>query len=79
MTRDRAFSLPDSLASLEVFCEQTRIGIIPTQKADHNIFLIALKQDYIDAHYVKLPYSMWPFFHFLCFTAQNEGKMFKNF
>ena len=44
--------------SLEYFCKQTRIGIIPTRKADPNIFLIALKQDYIDAQYVKLSYSM---------------------
>ena len=58
MTRDRAFSLPDSLASLEGFCEQTRIGIIPTRKADPNIFRIALKEDYFDAQYVKLLYSM---------------------
>ena len=28
------------------------------QKAHTNIFLIALKQDYIEAQYVKLPYSM---------------------
>ena len=39
--------------SLEFFCKQTRIGIIPTRKADPNIFLIALKQDYIDAQYVS--------------------------
>ena len=37
------------------------MGVIPTRKADPNIFLIALKQDCIDAQYVKLPYSMWPF------------------
>ena len=45
----------------EFFCKQTRIGIILTRKANPNICLIALKQDYIDAQYVKLPYSMWPF------------------
>ena len=44
--------------SLELFSKQTRIGIIPARKADPNIFLIALKQDHIDAQYVKLPYSM---------------------
>ena len=44
--------------SLEFFCKQTRIGIIPTRKTDPNIFLIALKQDYIDAQYIKLPYSI---------------------
>ena len=33
--------------SLEFFCKQTRIGVIPTRKADPNILLIALKQDYI--------------------------------
>ena len=51
VTRNCAFSLPDSpiRKSLEFFCKQTRIGIIPTRKADPNIFLIALKQDYIDA------------------------------
>ena len=38
--------------------EKLRIGIIPTRKTDPNIFQIALKQDYIDAQYVKLPYSM---------------------
>lgn len=48
VTRNCAFSLP----------EQTTIGIIPTRKADPNIFLIALKQDCLDAQYVKLPYSM---------------------
>ena len=42
----------------QIFCKQARVGIIPTRKADPNIFLIALKQDYIDAQYVKLPYSM---------------------
>ena len=44
--------------SLEIFSKQTRISIIPARKADPNIFLIALKQDHIDAQYVKLPYSM---------------------
>ena len=44
--------------SLEFFCKQTRIGIIATRKADPSIFLIALKQDYIDPQCVKLPYSM---------------------
>ena len=63
--------------SLELFCKQTRIGIIPTRKADPNIFLIAPKQDYIDAQYVKLPYSMWPF-SISMFYCANEGKMFKN-
>ena len=43
--------------SLSFFCKETRISIIPTRKADANIFLIALKQDYIDAQYVKLPYT----------------------
>ena len=52
---------PDIPEIALLFCNQTRIGIIPTQKADPNIFLIALKQGYIDAQYVKLPYSMWPF------------------
>ena len=32
--------------------------LLLTRKADPNIFLIALKQDYIDAQYVKLPYSI---------------------
>ena len=62
--------------SLEFFCKQTRIGIIPTRKADPNIFLIAPKQDYIDAQYVKLPYSV-TFFYFLCFTAQTKAKCSK--
>ena len=61
MTRNCVFSLPDSPEIAEIFWKQTRIGIIPTRKADTNIFLIALKQDYIDAQYVKFPYSMWPF------------------
>ena len=52
---------PDSPEIARFFCKQTRIGIIPTRKADPNIFLIAPKQDYIDAQYVKVPYSMWPF------------------
>ena len=47
--------------SLKFFCKQTRICIIPTRKVDPNIFPIALKQDYIDTQYVKLPYSMRPF------------------
>ena len=63
--------------SLEFFCKQTRIGIIPTRKADANIFLIALKQDYIDAQYVKLPLFYVAFFHFLCFTAQTKAKCSK--
>ena len=42
-----------------------------------NIFLIALKQDCIDAQYVKLPHSTWPFSIFMFYCA-NEGKMFKN-
>ena len=62
--------------SLEFFCKQTRIGISPTRKADPNIFLIALKQDYIDAQYVKLPYSV-TFFHFRCCTAQTKAKCSK--
>ena len=57
-TRNCAFGLPDSPEMAPFFCNQTRIGIIPTRKADPNIFSIALKQDYIDAQYVKLPYSM---------------------
>ena len=60
------------------FVKQTRISIIPTRKADPNIFLISLKRDYIDTQYVKLPYSIWPFPIFLFYCA-NEGKMFKNF
>ena len=56
---------------------ETGIDIIPARKADPNIFLIALKQDYIDAQYVKLPNSMWRFFHFLCFTAQTKAKCSK--
>ena len=63
--------------SLEFFCKQTRIGIIATRKADPSIFLIALKQDYIDAIYVKTSLFYVTFFHFLFYCA-NEGKMFKN-
>ena len=52
--RDEQLRLPLIVRkSLEFVCKQTRIGIIPTRKADANIFLIALKQDYI-----KLPDSM---------------------
>ena len=58
LTRNYAFSLPDSPEITRIFCKITRIGIIPTRKTDPNIFLIALKQDYIDAQYVKPPYSM---------------------
>ena len=58
VTRNCAFSLPDSPEIARIFCKQTRIGIIPTRRADPNIFLIALKQDYNDAQYVKLPYSL---------------------
>ena len=63
--------------SLEYFCKQTRIGIIPTWKANPNIFLIALKQDYIGAQYVKLAYSMWPFTIFYALLrkwGQNDQK-----
>ena len=61
------------------FCKQTRIGIIPTRKTDPNIFLIALEQDYIDAQYVKLPYSMWPFSILDVLLRKRRRKMFKNF
>ena len=54
-------SLPESPEIAQIFCKPTIIGIIPTQKVDPNVFLIAPKQDYIDAQHVKLPYSMWPF------------------
>ena len=54
VTRNWAFSFLTVRKSLEFFCKQTRSGITPTRKADPNIFLIALKQDYIDAQYVKL-------------------------
>ena len=57
MMRYCAVGLPDSPEIALIFCKQTRIGIIPTRKADTNIFLIVLKQGYIDAQYVKLPYS----------------------
>ena len=41
---------PDSPEITRIFfSEQTRIGIIPTRKADAKIFLIAPKKDYIDA------------------------------
>ena len=55
--RDEKLRFP-LIVRKSLFCKQTRIGIIPTRKADPNFFLIALKQDYIDAQYVKLPYSM---------------------
>ena len=74
VTKNVAFSLPDSPESLEFFCKQTRIGIIPTQKANPNISLIAMKQDYIDAQYVKLSYSVWPisiFYVLLCKLWQH--------
>ena len=59
MTTNCVFSLPGSPEIARIlFCKQTSIGIIPTRKADPNIFLILLKQDYIDAQYVELPYSM---------------------
>ena len=41
--------------SLEFFCKQTRIGIVTRNvrvNTDFNIFLIALKHDYINAQYV---------------------------
>ena len=54
-----AFTLPNSPEIARIFfVKKTRIGIIPTRKADPNILLIALKQDYFVAQYVKLPYSM---------------------
>ena len=67
--------------SHEFFCKQTRIGIIPTLKADPNIFLIALKQEYIDAQYVKLPYSMWPFsiFYVLLRKRRQNVQKLNNF
>ena len=72
VTRNCAFSLPDSPEIARIFCKQTRSGIIPTRKANPHIFLIALKQDYADAQYA---YSV-TFFHFL--LLRNKGKMFKN-
>ena len=68
MTRNCVFSLPDSAEIAQIFCKQTRIGILLTRKANPNIFLIALKQDYIDAQYVTF-LTYVTFFHFLCFTA----------
>ena len=62
---------------LTFFSKQTRIGIIPTRKADPNIFLIALKQDYIDGQYVKLPYSMWPFFIFYVLLRKRRQNVQK--
>ena len=77
MTRNCAFSLPDSPEITRIFfCKQARIGIIPTRKADPNIFLIALKQDYIDAQYVKLPYSMWPFSIFSVFLRKRRQNVY---
>ena len=67
VTRNCAFSLPDSPEIARIFCKQTRSGIIP------NRFLIAFKQDYIDDQYIKLPHSV-TFFHFLCFTALTKEK-----
>ena len=46
MTRNCSFSLPDSPEIAQIFCKQTRICIIPTQKVYTNIFPIALKQDF---------------------------------
>ena len=40
-----------SLEIARIFCKQTRSGIIPTRKANPNIFLIALKQDYTQGGY----------------------------
>ena len=72
---------PDIPEIALLFCNQTRIGIIPTQKADPNIFLIALKQGYIDAQYVKLPYSMWPFsiFYVLLRKRRQNVQKLNNF
>ena len=77
--RDEKLRLPSLIVrkSLECFGKQTRIGIIPTRKVDPNIFQITLKQDYIDAQYVKLP-SSETFFPFSMFYCANEGKMFTN-
>ena len=61
--------------SHDFFCKQTRIGIIPTRKADPNILLIAPKQDYIDAQYSILFYVT--FFHFRFVTAQTKAKCSK--
>ena len=65
----------------EFFCKQTRIGIIPSPKANLNIFLIALKQDYIDSQYVKLPYSIWPFsiFYVLLFNRRQNVQKLNNY
>ena len=67
--------------SLEFLCKQTRIGIIPTRKADPNILLIALKEDYIDAQYLKLAYSMWrfPIFYVLLLNRRQNVQNFNNF
>ena len=57
------------------------MDIIPTRKADTYIFLIALKQDYIDAQYVKLAYSMWPFsiFYVLLRRQRQNVQKLNNF
>ena len=73
----RVYGLPDSPEIARIFCKQTRIGVIPTRKADPNIFLIAPKQDYTDAQYVKL-FILCDLFPFSMFYCANEGKMFKN-
>ena len=57
--------------------KQTRISIIPTRKADSNIFPIALKQDYITFNMLNFPilYDLFPFCMFYC---SHKGKMIKN-
>ena len=77
--REIAFSLVSLIVRKRsnFFVNKPEIGIIPTRKADPNIFLIAPKQDYNDAQHVKLPYSTWLFFHFLRFTAQTKAKCSK--
>ena len=43
--------------SRNIFVNKPESAFIPTRKTDPNIFLIAPKRDFIDAQYVKLPYS----------------------
>ena len=77
VTRNCAFSLPDSPKIARIFCKQTRIGIIPARKADPNIFLIPWNRITLTLNMLNfpIPCDLFPFSMFYC---ANEGKMFKN-
>ena len=78
VTRNCAFSLPDSPKIARIFCKQTRIGIIPARKADPNIFLIPWNRITLTLNMLNFP-ILYDLFHFLCLTVQTKAKCSKTY